>query len=86
MLMPGLSVTLIGLAIAAIAIALRKPVVPALLWGLLGAWVGFAALGLVGMVVDVVLFNGVYVAILGHIGAVIGAAIAVARAGARRYT
>jgi len=86
MLMPGLSVTLIGLAIAAIAIALRKPVVPALLWGLLGAWAGFAALGLVGLVVDVVLFNGVYVAILGHIGAAIGAAIAIGRARARRYT
>lgn len=86
MLMPGLSVTLIGLAIAAIAIALRKPAVPALLWGLIGAWAGFVALGLVGLVVDVVLFDGVYVAILGHIGAAIGAAIAVGRTRARQYT
>jgi hypothetical protein len=86
MLMPGLSVTLIGLGIAAVAIARRKPVLPALLCGLIGAWVGFAGLALIGLVIDIILFDGAYVTILGHIGAVIGAAIAVARAGARRYT
>lgn len=86
MLMPGLSVTLIGLTIAAIAIALRKPAVPALLWGLIGAWIGFASLGLIGLAIDVILFDGVYVAIVGHIGAAIGATIAVARAHARPDT
>lgn len=86
MLMPGLSVTVIGLVIAAFGIVRHKPVLPALLRGLIGAWAGFAGLALIGLVVDVLLFDGVYVAILGHIGAAIGAAIAVGRARARQYT
>jgi membrane associated rhomboid family serine protease len=85
MLMPGLSVTLIGLVIAAIAIARGKPALPVLLRGLVGAWVGFVGLALIGLVVDVLFFSGMYVAILGHIGAAMGAAIAVARARERQY-
>jgi len=57
MLMPGLSVTLIGLGIAAVAIARRKPVLPALLCGLIGAWVGFAGLALIGLVIGLFAMN-----------------------------
>lgn len=85
MLMPGLSVTLIGLAIAALGIIRHKAALPALLRGLIGAWVGFVGLALIGLVVDVILFDGSYVAILGHLGAATGAAIAVARTSARQH-
>lgn len=86
MLMPGVSVTAIGLAIAAIAIARGGPTLPALLRGLIGAWVGFAGLALIGLAIDVILFDGAYVAVLGHIGAAISAAIAVSRVRAQRHT
>jgi hypothetical protein len=79
MLMPGLSVTLIGLAIAVAGIVMHRPVPPTLLRGLIGAWAGFLTFGLVGLVLDVVLGNGTFVAFLGHLGAAVTAAIVVAR-------
>jgi hypothetical protein len=79
MLMPALSVTLIGLAIAAAGIITHRPVLPALLRGLVGAWLGFLLGGLIGLVLDVVLTDGVFVALLGHIGAAATAAVVVAR-------
>src|SRR5690606_31661684 len=86
MLMPGLSVTLIGIAIAALGMVRYKRALPVLGRGLVGAWVGFACLALIGLAIDILLFDGVYVAILGHLGAAAGAGIAVARARARQYT
>ncbi len=86
MLMPGLSVTLIGVAIAATGIALNRPVWPALRLGLIGAWVAFVAGALIGLVLEVLLTQGALVVPLGHIGAAAGAAVGVVRAPAAQPT
>jgi hypothetical protein len=77
MLMPALSVTGIGIAIAVMAIIRGKPATGALLRGLLGAWLGFVAGAVPGVLLDIVLTNGVYVALLGHVGAAAGAIVAI---------
>ena len=75
MLMPLASVTLIGLLGAVVVVGSHRwsPGV-ALGRGLLGAWAGFVVGAIVGVAVDVVSHSGVYVAIFGHLAAVIGTA------------
>lgn len=79
MLMPALSVTVIGIAIAVLAIMRGKGATGALLSGVLGAWLGFIVGAIPGLVLDVVLGDGRFLALLGHIGAVGGALVAVMR-------
>lgn len=75
---PTLSVTLIGLLVG-VAVALAggskdRMTVPA---ALLGAWVGFGVGALLGVILDIVLTTGIWVALIGHVLALVGAAIAV---------
>ena len=80
MLMPLVSVTSIGLVAAAVALLLgRRTVLGAGLRGLLGAWGGFVLGAVAGVLVDVLAGNGVYLPIVGHFGAVVGAAWALSR-------
>lgn len=78
MLMPVLSVTLIGIA-AAVAAAVRwqRPFFVSVTLGFAGAWVGFLAGALVGVAIDALLSIGVFVAIIGHAAAAAGAFFAV---------
>lgn len=73
MLMPFLSVTAIGL-LAGVAGHLVRDGDHAVLRGFFGAWAGFAAGGLVGLVLDVTTQSGQWVPVLGHLGAVVGSA------------
>ena len=78
--MPLVSVTSIGLVAAAVALLLgRRTVLGAGVRGLLGAWGGFVFGAVAGVLVDVLTGNGVYLAIVGHSGAVVGAAWALSR-------
>ncbi|MFC7406039.1 hypothetical protein [Georgenia alba] len=79
MLMPTLSVTAIGLVVAAVWMIRGRPATATLLKGLVGAWLGFLAGALVGVVFDVVLLDGIYVALFGHAFAVVGAVLVVIR-------
>lgn len=75
MLMPVASVTLVGLFGAVVALASRGWSPRAALGrGLVGSWAGFVVGGIVGLMVDVVSHSGQYVAILGHLGAIVGTA------------
>ena len=80
MLFPLVSVTVIGLIAGLIFVAQRKSQ-PArtLLLGLAGAWIGFMVGALIGVVIDVVALTGIYVAILGHFMAIVGASAALLR-------
>lgn len=79
--MPTLSVTLIGLLVAGLVlIASRSALWRTVIGGLVGAWAGFVAGALVGVLVDVVTGNGVYVAIVGHGAALVGAVVGARRA------
>lgn len=71
MLMPTLSVTAIGVLIAVVGIFLARPPKRALLHGLIGAWLGFLAGAALGVAIDVVLGEGVYLALFGHVAAAI---------------
>ncbi len=78
MLMPALSVTLIGVVVALAAGALRhlhpaRTALPALF----GAWAGFAAGAVVGVITDVISGSGSWLAVIGHLAAVAGAVLAV---------
>lgn len=74
MLMPTFSVTAIGLVGALTALLLRvQPLASAFGRGLLGAWVGFLLGGVLGGVIDVITANGIFIAYVGHLGAVVGA-------------
>jgi hypothetical protein len=79
MLLPALSVTLIGIVTALFAIVRGGAAGQLLLRGLLGAWLGFVAGAIPGVLLDVILGDGVYVALIGHGAAVAGAVIAVRR-------
>ncbi len=80
MLMPTLSVSLIGLVVAAVLV-MTAPEAPGqtLLGGLLGAWLGFVLGALAGMIVDVATGSGVFLAMAGHAAALVGAAVFAAR-------
>lgn len=73
MVMPLLSVTVIGLVVGLVAGGATRRPVRGVLHGVLGAWAGFAVGGLVGVIVDVVAATGDWLAWLGHGGAVLGA-------------
>jgi uncharacterized membrane protein YeaQ/YmgE (transglycosylase-associated protein family) len=80
MLLPTVSVTMIGLIASLIAIGVRRSQ-PAqgLLLGVVGAWAGFIVGALIGVVIDIVARTGIYVALLGHLGAVVGTVLALTR-------
>jgi hypothetical protein len=73
MIMPLLSVSLIGAVAALLAVALaRYPGATAVARGLTGAWLGFLAGALVGGTLDVLTRNGGFIALVGHLGAAAG--------------
>lgn len=73
MLMPVFSVSVIGLVGASVTLLLRRRRAgPAVVRGLLGAWAGFLVGGALGGVIDVVAGSGVYIAYIGHLGALLG--------------
>ena len=75
---PTLSVTLIGLLVGAgMMVVTRNGDWTVLLVGIVGAWVGFGIGALLGVVIDVVLGTGIWVALAGHVLALVGAAISV---------
>lgn len=79
MLLPLASVSLIGVLVGASVRPVARPARPfalRLLVGLVGAWAGFAVLALTGVTVDAIAGTGVWVATLGHLGAVFGAVLA----------
>lgn len=81
MLLPTLSVTAIGLVVGLVgAIGLRRLSLGCVGWSLAGAWAGFLAGGVPGVLVDVVLGTGVWLAVIGHGGAVVGAVFALRHA------
>lgn len=77
MLMPLASVTLLGVLGAVVVIGSRRwsPRV-AVGRGLLGAWAGFVVGAIVGVAIDIASHDGVYVAVVGHLGAAVGTASA----------
>jgi hypothetical protein len=80
MLLPTLSVTAIGVIAALISLIVNgEGLTRPMLLGFLGAWAGFVVGAFVGVIFDVVLQTGIYVAIVGHLMAVTGAVIALAR-------
>lgn len=75
---PTLSVALIGLLVGvAVMLASGSKDRMTVLAALLGAWVGFGVGALFGVILDVVLTTGTWVALIGHVLALVGAAIAV---------
>lgn len=76
MLMPALSVTLIGIVVGAAAIVARKRPKAALGRAFVGAWLGFVAGAVPGVIADILSGSGAYVAVLGHAGAAVGAVVA----------
>lgn len=82
MLMPTVSVTVIGLVVGLVGLLLnRGRAWRELLRGLVGAWAGFLGGALAGVIMDVMLGTGVFVALVGHGLAVLGALVAVAGLG-----
>lgn len=77
MVMPALSVTAIGIVVAVVAMFGKKPPMATLLRAFVGAWLGFLVGAVPGVVADVISGSGIYVAVVGHIGAAAGALVAV---------
>jgi hypothetical protein len=80
MLLPTISVTVIGL-IAGLLVVVTGASRPAraLLLSVVGAWVGFVVGAIIGVTIDVVVQSGIYLAIVGHLMAVVGAVVALTR-------
>lgn len=75
---PTLSVTLIGLLVgAAVMLVTRSNDWTTLLVGQVGAWVGFAVGAVIGVVIDIIASTSMWLALSGHVLALVGAAIAV---------
>lgn len=74
---PTLSVTLIGLLLGVGVMLVTKTDWTTVLAGLVGAWVGFAIGAVAGIVADIILGTGIWLALVGHVLAVVGAALAV---------
>jgi hypothetical protein len=72
-IMPFLSVTAIGLGVGLVAGLVGSEPGVRLARSVVGAWVGFGAGALVGVVLDVVGRTGTGVALWGHAGALVGA-------------
>jgi hypothetical protein len=80
MLLPTVSVTVIGLLAGLLALLLgRYRPGPALVLGVVGAWIGFIAGALGGVIIDLILQTGTNVAIIGHTAAAAGAFVALTR-------
>jgi len=80
MVLPTVSVTVIGLIAGLIAVVGRRSrPARALLLGVVGAWAGFGVGAIIGVVIDIVVQTGIYVAIVGHLVAVVGAVVALTR-------
>lgn len=77
MFIPFISVTLIGLAVAARRQNSRVGLGPLVGAGLVGAWIGFAVFGTAGIVADLILFGGFWPLLFGHLGALGTARLAV---------
>ncbi|MGB3632500.1 MAG: hypothetical protein WA982_00515 [Rubrobacteraceae bacterium] len=78
MILPTLSVTVVGLIGAAVGGAMRMHApLMALARGLVGAWGGFAAGALIGVLIDVVTQTGIWLGIVGHLAAVAGTVVAI---------
>jgi hypothetical protein len=77
MLLPTVSVTVIGLIAGLLVVFMgaRRPA-RALLLGVVGAWAGFVVGAIIGVAIDVVVQTGIYLAIMGHLTAVVGAVVA----------
>ncbi|MFP3914152.1 MAG: hypothetical protein ACLFWM_04695 [Actinomycetota bacterium] len=78
MLMPTLSVTLIGLTIGAVAGLTRGLPGRGILVGTVAAWAGFVVGAFVGVLLDALLGTGVWLAWLGHGGALVAASFSFA--------
>jgi hypothetical protein len=76
MVFPTVSVTVIGLLAAILAILLGGRPGPSLIRGFLGAWIGFTAGAVAGVLIDAILQTGVYLAVIGHVAAALGALVA----------
>ncbi|MGB7448413.1 MAG: hypothetical protein WA892_04720 [Ornithinimicrobium sp.] len=80
MLLPLVSVSLIGLLVGG-AFALSHPHrVTLILWSLLGAWGGFLLGALAGVMIDVIAGTGVWLALIGHLTALLVAVATAQRA------
>lgn len=80
MLLPTISVTAIGLLVGiAGVLAIRGRPGATLAHAVIGAWCGFVIGALVGVLIDVMLGNGIYLGIVGHAVALAGAVVAVGR-------
>lgn len=84
MLMPTLSVTVIGVVVAPLAMARGARPGVALVRGVVGAWLGFLAGAIPGVLIDVATSSGWYVAVPGHAGALAGASVGLRRFGLPR--
>ncbi|MBL1077373.1 hypothetical protein JK358_23505 [Nocardia sp. 2] len=75
MLVPGLTITMIGLAVGVVTgvILQHGPAPRSVLGGVIGAWAGFAAGALIAWLADPVLPGGYYGLLFGHAFAVLGA-------------
>ena len=80
MLLPTVSVTVIGLIAGLLVVFMgaRRPA-RALLLGVVGAWAGFVVGAIIGVAIDVVVQSGIYLAIVGHLMAVVGSVVALTR-------
>jgi peptidoglycan/LPS O-acetylase OafA/YrhL len=77
MLLPTVSVAVIGLIAGLLALVVgRSRPARALLLGVVGAWLGFLVGAIVGVSVDIVVESGIYLGIVGHLMAVVGAVVA----------
>ena len=77
LMFPTISVTLIGLLVGGALMVVTKSRAATLVAGLVGAWVGFGVGALIGVVLDSLLATGMWVALAGHVLALLGAALAV---------
>lgn len=78
MLLPAVSVTVIGLTAGLIFVILRKDNSGAPR-GIAGAWVGFIIGAIFGVIVDVIAQTGIFLGIVGHLMAVFGSFVALYR-------
>lgn len=77
MLIPFVSVSVIGLWAALRRPRSRVGTGPMALAGLVGAWAGFLAGSLTGGLIDLVVLGGFWPFVVGHVGAVMVAKVAV---------
>ena len=85
MFTPLLSVTLIGLLVAAV-LCRRDVRGRVLLLGAIGAWIGFVAGAIAGWVLGIAVDAGLFVSVLGHLAAAGGAYVAVRHADSAALT